>query len=206
MRCCCCCCCYEELLVSFCLNACFPILFGWNCLFENKFLEIGGVAQQLRVHVVLLEAQSLVVVPVLGAHSCLQPLGPVVPMTSFGFHWSTHGIRTWTPILENKFSSLSHCLLLFHIRNEQYYVWKTPLKKRNQSPSILGFLVGDSWLSSTKFQAPTLSSHPCRPPFWPPQNPHPQPAGLSSQFCHLGKNLHCNLWNIQVVFLNICII
>lgn len=131
---CCCCCCYEELLVSFCLNACFPILFGWNCLFENKFLEIGGVAQQLRVHVVLLEAQSLVVVPVLGAHSCLQPLGPVVPMTSFGFHWSTRGIPTWTPILENKFSSLSHCLLLFHIRNEQYYVWKKPKPQHTWVP------------------------------------------------------------------------
>lgn len=52
---------------------------------ENQFLETGGMAQQLRALVVLLEAQSLVVVPVLGAHSCLQPLGPLVPMASSGF-------------------------------------------------------------------------------------------------------------------------
>lgn len=129
------CCCYEELLVHFCLNVCFSILFGWNCFFENQFLETGGMAQQLRALVVLLEAQSLVVVPVLGAHSCLQPLGPLIPMALSGFHWSTRGIHMQIQILENKFSLLSHRSLPFHIRNEQSYVWKTllPLKKRNQS-------------------------------------------------------------------------
>lgn len=55
-----------------------------TAFFENQFLETGGMAQQLRA-LVLLEAQSLVVVSVLGAHSCLQPLGPLVPMASSGF-------------------------------------------------------------------------------------------------------------------------
>lgn len=93
------------------------------------------MAQQLRALVVLLEALSLVIVPVLGAHSCLQPLGPLVPMALSGFHWSTRGIHTQTQMLENKFSLLSHRLHPFHIRNKQSYVWKTllPLKKRNQS-------------------------------------------------------------------------